>query len=157
MFTDFFPSQSCAQRRLIFVAHCFGGIVVEKALLQALLRGEERDRLLMESVSGIALLGTPHQGSSSAGLANIVAAIAASLQQGRRSPILRTLSKESQLLYDTVRNFAIEARRLHLNIHCFYEERETDIAPLARSVVGRFIPVSSKVGSFIVIHFYLLS
>lgn len=130
----------------MFIAHCFGGIVLEKALLQALARGAKHDLHLITSISGLALLGTPHRGSSSAGLANIVASIAASLQLGRRSPILHTLDKDSQLLDDTVRNFAIEARRLSLSIRCFYEVRETNITPIALGLLGKFHYFNSEVG-----------
>lgn len=99
----------------------------------------------MASISGIALFGTPHRGSPSAGLASLIATIAASVQLGHASPILRTISTDSQLLHDTVKSFAIQAQRLHLSIHCFYEERETDVALMVRPLLGRFIPVSSKV------------
>ncbi|EFQ24902.1 hypothetical protein CGRA01v4_06842 [Colletotrichum graminicola] len=98
----------------------------------------------MSSISGIFLLGTTQRGSSSAGLAHIVAAIAAAVHQAYRFPILSTLSEDSQLLEDTVRNFTIQAHRLQFNIHSFYEEGETNIAQLAHSSLRRFISPASK-------------
>ncbi|KAK2028622.1 hypothetical protein LX32DRAFT_673379 [Colletotrichum zoysiae] len=110
-----------------------------------LYEGDEPNlELLISATSGIVLLGTPHRGSSSAGLAHIVAGIAAAFDRAHRSPILNTLSNESQLLEDTVRNFTMQAHRLRLKIHCFYEERETDIAQLARPLLGKLLPTITK-------------
>lgn len=134
-------AKDCRDRNVIFIAHCFGGIVIEKAILKALVNGSDQDRSLLAHISGIVLLGTPHRGSASAGLANIVAAIAALLKCGQKSLILESVSRDSQMLADTVREFARKAVDLKLRIHCFYEERETDIGVMVRS----FIPVTSKV------------
>lgn len=134
-------AKDCPDRNIIFIAHCFGGIVIEKAIIKALVNDSAQDRSLLAHISGIVLLGTPHRGSASAGLANIVAAIAAHLKCGQKSSILETVSRDSQMLADTVREFARKAFQLKLRIHCFYEERETDIGAVVRS----FIHVTSKV------------
>lgn len=138
-------AKGCPERRIIFIAHCFGGIVVEKAILKAIANETDQDRMLLASISGIVLLGTPHRGSNSAGLANIVAGIAAFFNCGQRSPILKTVKDDSQMLADTVREFARRAFHLNLRIHCFYEERETDIARVIRPLIRPFLNATSKV------------
>ncbi|KAK2037162.1 hypothetical protein LZ31DRAFT_560624 [Colletotrichum somersetense] len=137
--------------KYFFIMHCFGGIVVEKTMLKALARDTEIDRLLISATSGIILLETPHRGSSSAELAHIVAGIAAAFDRAHRSPILNTLSNETQLLEDTVRNFIMQAHRLHLKIYCFYEERETDITQLTRPLLGKLLPTVTKVISVFIL------
>lgn len=134
-------AKDCPDRNIIFIAHCFGGIVIEKAILKALVNDSIQDRSLLAHISGIVLLGTPHRGSASAGLANIVAAIASYFNCGQKSSILESVGRDSQMLADTVREFARKAVHLQLRIHCFYEERETDIGAMVRS----FIHVTSKV------------
>jgi hypothetical protein len=138
--------KNCPERNVLFIAHCFGGIVVEKAILNALANDSDQDRSLLAHISGFALLGTPHRGSSSAALANTVAAIAAFFNFGQRSPILDTARNDSQMLADTVREFAKRAYHLNFRVHCFYEERETDIAAIIRPLIRPFLNVTSKVG-----------
>ncbi|KAI1390696.1 uncharacterized protein F4822DRAFT_161347 [Hypoxylon trugodes] len=133
--------KDCQGRNIMFIAHCFGGIVIEKTILKALANDSAQDRTLLAHISGLVFIGTPHRGSTSAGLANIVAAIAAFLNCGHKSSILKTANRDSQMLTDTVREFAKKALRLNLRIHCFYEEKETDIGPVVRS----FIPATYKV------------
>ncbi|KAH7086988.1 hypothetical protein FB567DRAFT_496628, partial [Paraphoma chrysanthemicola] len=130
--------RDCLARPVMFITHCFGGIVVEKAILKARFNDNDASRSLLSSISGLVLLGTPHRGSSAAGLASIVSAIAACIGCGQKSPILETVHKDSQMLADTVRQFAREAYRLNLRIHCFYEEKDTDIGTLVKSMIQPF-------------------
>ncbi|KAH8696508.1 hypothetical protein BGW36DRAFT_276552, partial [Talaromyces proteolyticus] len=47
-----------AERPVIFVAHCLGGLVVENALMRA--SKNEKKRQLVNCAAGLLLLGTPH-------------------------------------------------------------------------------------------------
>ena len=52
----------------------------------------------------------------------------------KNSPILEPLKQDSQILQDTVGEFARWANRANLRIHCFYELLETDIVRMASSL-----------------------
>ncbi|SPO07363.1 uncharacterized protein DNG_10057 [Cephalotrichum gorgonifer] len=56
-------------RRIIFVAHSLGGIVVKEMLSESSVSGESALKDIIESTSAVIFFGTPHRGS--AGLANI--------------------------------------------------------------------------------------
>lgn len=63
---------NCQGRSLIFVAHSLGGIIVKDVLRRA---ATEADPALLDiytSVEAIIFLGTPHRGSSKAGIAEVV-------------------------------------------------------------------------------------
>jgi hypothetical protein len=64
-------------------------------------------------------------------MAKVVATIASSLGVGKDSPVLATVGQGSQMLTDTVRQFAVAARCLKIHIICFYEEKETDIGQIS--------------------------
>lgn len=126
----------CQQRPIIFIAHCFGGIVLEKAILKALLNNSAEDGSLVERIAGIIFLGTPHRGTPKAGVANLVAAVAAAMSDSvKNSPILEPLKEDSQILQDTVGEFARWANRVNLRIHCFYELLKTDIVRMAGPIL----------------------
>jgi hypothetical protein len=68
-------TSECASkdRRIIFVAHSHGGLVVKQALLTSLL--EKSTTGVFARTSGVLFFGTPHQGSDLASLGHVVAAI----------------------------------------------------------------------------------
>ncbi len=71
-------------RKLIFICHSLGGLIVQRALTLPVdaAVGEDR-RLLQESTGGIIFLGTPHGGSN---LANVARPPAMVCRQSYLSP-----------------------------------------------------------------------
>ncbi|KAG9228113.1 hypothetical protein BJ875DRAFT_351116, partial [Amylocarpus encephaloides] len=67
-------------RPLVFVAHCFGGLVVLKALLKAEQFPEDWPGIY-SAIYGLVFLGTPFRGSPSLTLSEMILAIDAELQE----------------------------------------------------------------------------
>ncbi|KAF8855240.1 hypothetical protein BDZ45DRAFT_553210, partial [Acephala macrosclerotiorum] len=63
------------KRKIIFICHSMGGLVVKKALILA--SGPDRDRFgnIHESTFGIMFLATPHRGSEAVGLPMVLSKI----------------------------------------------------------------------------------
>jgi len=64
-------------RRLVFIGHSLGGLVIKTALTHAKSLGVERYRALLPRVAGIVFLATPHSGAQ---LANIARAVSFALK-----------------------------------------------------------------------------
>ncbi|KAH8743168.1 Alpha/Beta hydrolase protein, partial [Hyaloscypha finlandica] len=93
------------QRKVIFIAHSLGGVVVKSALIDAGRHGSQH-RWLLDATVGIVFLGTPHQGSRIADRGAYVAKIAK--YSGLVTPnrkILESLSRNSGELFDKAEQF----------------------------------------------------
>ncbi|KAI0101579.1 hypothetical protein GGR51DRAFT_529441 [Nemania sp. FL0031] len=75
-------SDADKKRRIVFVAHSLGGILVKKAMVLA----QERYRIygdLLSKIHGVVFLGTPHRGSDLAWWATFAANMLKAVQLGR--------------------------------------------------------------------------
>ncbi|PGH18658.1 hypothetical protein AJ80_04405 [Polytolypa hystricis UAMH7299] len=123
--------QNCLYRPIVFIGHCFGGIVIEKALLLAKLHEEDYPGIF-KCTSGIVFLGTPHRGSSFQSPASVIASVASALGLGKKSQILSVLEKDSESLADLVYDFARTVRTGNIEIFCFFEQRESDVSKIVK-------------------------
>lgn len=82
---------------------------------------------ISSSVAGIIFLGTPFQGSNAAGLGSFIARLG-----GFDSTLLKLLQKDNPELHKLSRNFW--SGYGHLDILCFYENRDADFKLLKTQV-----------------------
>ncbi|OBT96248.1 hypothetical protein VE01_05769 [Pseudogymnoascus verrucosus] len=126
-------------RRIIFICHSMGGIVVKKALIIA-----KNEDLLYDntrkSVVGIAFLSTPHRGSSQTELPLVLANIANVVLSGvgryvgsMRSDLIKSLEKDSMGLKDISTNFRDQTE--NMKIASFYELKTTP--PVNKLIVDK--------------------
>ncbi|KAF1965939.1 hypothetical protein BU23DRAFT_436621, partial [Bimuria novae-zelandiae CBS 107.79] len=124
-------------RRIIFVVHSLGDLVVERVLQLSENHSEQHLSQVEKSVVGIAFLGTPHCGSEFAPFAKAVGSSLRLVGKRVNVDILDTLKRDSQVLLDVEDWFGHWRRRCasaHRNIQitCFFEELEL---PLVGKVV----------------------
>ena len=106
-------SSAAAVRPIIFIAHSFGGLVVQSALLTA--RMDDRFSSISHSVAGCLFLGCPFAGSKGAAYLNMAANIS-----GNRQQILNSLRPGNPDLWTLQDDFLRSYREIPLV--CFYEK-----------------------------------
>lgn len=116
-------------RPLMFVGHCFGGLVIQKAVIASRLHARDYPGIC-DSVSGIAFLGTPNRGSDSQSKAAIIASMAAAAGLGEHSRLLRMLEPESEALRDLLNDFMRLVIADSIPLTCFFELHKSNIAKL---------------------------
>jgi hypothetical protein len=57
-------------RRLVLIGHSLGGLLIKSGMTQAMSLGDPQRIKLLDTVAGVVFVGTPHQGSSLATVAN---------------------------------------------------------------------------------------
>ncbi|RDW58745.1 hypothetical protein BP6252_13221 [Coleophoma cylindrospora] len=107
-------------RKIIWICHSLGGIVVKSALIEAGIHPDFKD--IQRSTTGVIFLGTPHRGSGAATLGQIAAAIASAATPGfqilnRR--MLRDLERDNDNLFQTSNRFSSICTQM--TIRSFYE------------------------------------
>jgi len=120
------------QRPLIFVGHCFGGLVVQRALNLAKMQQDAYPGVF-DSTVGIVFLGTPHRGTQSFTQDSaLFAAIAASSDLSRKleTGVLEGIASDNGALLDVTDDFV----RLCIGggpmITCFYEQRPSKLGKI---------------------------
>jgi len=125
--------RGCEERKIVWVCHSLGGIVVKKALNEAC--GQVQYTDIFKNTAGIAFLGTPHQGSGTATFGQITSGIAGAFVPGAQMfnrVLLRNLEKNSPTLFEISNRFAAICSQFR--IFSFYESR-----PLMGRVVSAMI------------------
>ena len=114
--------RGCEHRRIIWVCHSLGGIVVKRALNEAC--GQNEYAGIFRATVGITFLGTPHQGSGTATVGQIAAGVAGAFIPGAQMlnrGLLKNLEKGSTMLFETSNRFSSLCSRF--KIYTFYESR----------------------------------
>jgi len=88
----------------IFIAHSYGGLVVEKAVVQSR-QPNSPFQAVGKTLGGVILLGTPHRGSPSEKWGSKLARTAALLGLGQENALIDT-REESAEIRDLVQEFA---------------------------------------------------
>lgn len=127
-------------RPIVFVCHCLGGIVVEKALLAAKLRQSEYTNLFT-CVVGCVFLGTPFRGTKSQSKASLLAEMAETVGLGVNSGLVKILKEGSETLRDLLDDFVIVAKEANMRLFCFFEQHESDMIRL----ISKSSPLTHKV------------
>ncbi|KIL89240.1 hypothetical protein FAVG1_07634 [Fusarium avenaceum] len=124
--SDVRNSTSSTTRRLIFVAHSFGGIVCKAAMIKSQNSPENHFREIFNSVTSIAFMGTPHRGSWIANWAKTPAR-ALGYVKSTSTNLLQVLSTDNEYLDYIGVTFLEMLRALskggrEIRITCFFEE-----------------------------------
>ncbi|KAF2030436.1 hypothetical protein EK21DRAFT_111960 [Setomelanomma holmii] len=112
------------QRSLIFIGHCFGGLVIQRALNLARMQHNAYPGVFGSSV-GIVSLGTPHRGTQLfTQTSALFAAIAASsdLSQKLDIAVLNSLASEEGGILDVTHDFVSLCTDCGPMITCFFEQ-----------------------------------
>jgi len=112
----------------VFIAHSYGGLVVEKAIVQSR-QPSSPFGALGKTLGGVILLGTPHRGSPSEKWGSKLARAAALLGLGQENALIDT-REESAEIRDLIQEFAwsmiganmCKARRVVI----FFENKKSD-------------------------------
>lgn len=108
---------------IIFVAHSMGGLIVKKAFILG--QHDEHYRELVEAISGIVFLSTPHRGSNLAEVLNKI--LSACVFAFSPKQYISELNLNSSTLQDINEQFRNVA--LSLSIVSFFETLKTVIGP----------------------------
>ncbi|PMD46365.1 hypothetical protein L207DRAFT_507281 [Hyaloscypha variabilis F] len=121
--------QECVGRKLIFVAHSLGGIIVKDVFYRAAIEDKSPVHDIFVSTVAILFLGTPHRGSDKAGIGEIVRRIASASGFDTTDHHLRALQINSP-----------ELERIHELFMKLYDERERHFKVLtfqeAKGIIG---------------------
>ncbi|KAK7739590.1 hypothetical protein SLS63_001936 [Diaporthe eres] len=146
--------QQDPMRPLIFIGHCFGGLVIQRALITAKLHPEsETEEAILKSTVGAVFLGTPHRGTGAFGSQSaLLAAIAAQtdLYLSMESEVLDAMKVERGELLDVSEDFLKLSVRENLRITCFFEQRESNLGKMiGRDDIKQFVvdETSAKLGA----------
>lgn len=146
------------ERPIVFVCHCFGGIVVERAIITARLFREEwnvktgssdhHDGDLVDCISGIVFLGTPFRGSEAQKYADIIGNILSGVGLGN-SKVYEMVSPHSQALKDQLNDFVRIINRQHIPSFCFFEKQKSDVGRIIKSPLVRLVVIVDEHSSTI--------
>ncbi|MCJ1465981.1 hypothetical protein MMC07_004600 [Pseudocyphellaria aurata] len=124
------------QRPLIFIGHCFGGLIIQKAITRSKTLDYKHPGIFT-SLSGVIFLGTPHRGTSdtmSRGL--LLFLISAEQKVKVDGTILHALEQENPSLNDTLNEFTTLCNAKNVKLCCFFEQRKTKVW----KIVGEDLP-----------------
>ncbi|KAL4783349.1 hypothetical protein BJX76DRAFT_330123 [Aspergillus varians] len=120
------------RRKIIFIAHSLGGLVVKKAISLSETAAEGDVRKLQHDFFATFFFGTPHRGSDLAPLTNAITKVMKLSRYPMNQDIVRLLQRDSEVLAEVEESFAIWLRRNSHRFHVvsFYEEREIPVIGL---------------------------
>ena len=121
-------TQSSGKRPIIFVASCFGGLVLAKAVTRAAQEGSLYRHILAATV-GIVFLATPFRGSDAAREATWQVVVGGVMGNHTSDQLVRDLKQKYARIHELVQKFAeiASADAAHLPLYCFYETKPTKI------------------------------
>jgi tetratricopeptide (TPR) repeat protein len=137
------------KKPIIFVAHSFGGIVLEAALTAPSITGQYAH--ILKVTTGIVFLGTPFRGSPSIQQARVIADGAKVLGYKSSKSLLDDLLPSSEKLTDLLVKFTKMTMDSHLRVVCFYEQLPTSIlrirhlGPISRATERIIVPKAQAV------------
>ncbi|KAK3935926.1 putative kinesin light chain [Diplogelasinospora grovesii] len=128
-------------RPIIFIASCFGGLVLAQALTRASEEGSAYRQILRFTV-GVVFLATPFHGTDAKKQAQWQVVVGGIMEKQTSDQLVRDLNERSDHVYNRVKKFAEMANRdsVRLPIHCFYETKRTMMLRklLSRGLAERF-------------------
>jgi hypothetical protein len=129
-------------RPILFIASCFGGIILVKALLDII----DNDPI-RSSTRGVIFLATPFRGTTYAGIANWAQpglTVYAKFQGKRLTQQLALLAGPTFKMNELIRSFGRLRRANGYHVFTFYEKGTTDLVPipgLSKSQVVSMLPI----------------
>jgi len=128
--------RECRHRPIIFIGHCFGGLVIQRAYECATSRKDLYPGI-SDSITGIAFLGTPHRGvvsSSSMQTQGQIYQAIARAEMPIHDNVLHTMAQDNDLLVRTVHEFT---SRIGMQgdskpaLYCFFEQKACKVGLIA--------------------------
>ncbi|KAJ3918020.1 Alpha/Beta hydrolase protein, partial [Lentinula edodes] len=114
-------------RPLIIIAHSMGGLIIKQALIIAHNRADKRYNSIINSVSGIVFLGTPHQGGNGVDTARFVANFVRAFNIDVRVDLIKSLDPRSMVLFDLTDDFRQLVSSKGIEIASLFETKKTKI------------------------------
>ncbi|KAJ3847439.1 Alpha/Beta hydrolase protein, partial [Lentinula lateritia] len=114
-------------RPLIIIAHSMGGLIIKQALIIAHNRADKRYDSIINSVSGIVFLGTPHQGGNGVDTARFVANFVRAFNIDVRVDLIKSLDPRSMVLFDLTDDFRQLVSSKGIEIASLFETKKTKI------------------------------
>ncbi|OHW95943.1 hypothetical protein CSPAE12_05519 [Colletotrichum incanum] len=138
--------EACPQRPIIFIAHCSGGLIIQRAYTIAALHMTHYPHLA-GSIRGMVFLGTPHQGlanDSNLGSQSQVYAAIVAANAHIEDNVLLTLVQNNDVLVSAVHEFSrmIKDLKPAPRLFCFYDQKVTNVGV----IVAGNLPLEFVVG-----------
>ncbi|KAK3332561.1 hypothetical protein B0T19DRAFT_415984 [Cercophora scortea] len=136
--------QGSNHRPIIFIASCFGGLILAEALTRAAQQGSEY-RHILQSTVGITFLGTPFSGSDASQQAQWQVIVGGIMGEQTSNQLVDALNTSDRELRKLTQQFAELAGRDsdRIPICCFYETKETEM--LRKVISARYVTKFSLV------------
>ncbi|KAG9657517.1 hypothetical protein KCV03_g10180, partial [Aureobasidium melanogenum] len=134
-------------RPLVVVAHCFGGLVVLKALLDAYHDTKEWQGIF-QSTTGLVFFGTPFRGAEGMSQSEMLqAALSEYEEEEVHTEVLRILDPGNELLQDLVDSFG-KTRSLpnRAQVACFFELQPSNVGAIVGKQKKKRFVVSESSG-----------
>ena len=121
-------NQSSSNRPVVFIASCFGGLVLAEALTRAAQEGSPYRQVLLSTV-GVVFLATPFQGADAHNEARWQVVVGSIMGQQTSDRLVNDLDQRHDFVLQRVQKFAevANANSVRLPLHCFYETKETEM------------------------------
>ena len=124
-------------RRLVFVAHSMGGLLVKQALVEAGIHSSNYGCIRV-STRGLVFFATPHAGGNLAGLADVAANFASAMTGSAKNSLLKTL-KQSSLLNEISKDH-FQPQSGDYEVLTFIESKKMDIRFGGKGIKLRLVP-----------------
>ncbi|KAI9658357.1 MAG: hypothetical protein M1821_002490 [Bathelium mastoideum] len=117
-------------RPLIFIAHCFGGLLVLKALLDA--KGDKEWPGIYTSTKGLIFLGTPFRDAEGLSQGEMLVAALREYEADQVSgKILQVSQPDKKFLNELVEKFSeLHLRANNTQLACFFELKASDVGTI---------------------------
>ncbi|PQE05350.1 vegetative incompatibility het-e-1 protein [Rutstroemia sp. NJR-2017a BVV2] len=118
--------QDCPSRRLIFIGHCFGSLVIEKKF-----KGLVKPQMskILDATIGVILLGTPHNGTDKITSGELLTRIIQAGAAGEPTS-LAALKIDNEMVLDIVKDFSIATRKNGITVHCYFEQKSSKVSKM---------------------------
>ncbi|KAF2190432.1 hypothetical protein K469DRAFT_384770 [Zopfia rhizophila CBS 207.26] len=122
-------------RPLLFIAHCFGGLVVLKALLDAQHDAKEWPGVFA-STTGLIFFGTPFRGAEGMSQVEMLAAARREYEEDQvQMDVLKILEPGNEFLQEVVDQFGKTRRQANkAQVACFYELKSSNVGRIVGKV-----------------------
>ena len=118
--------KECPTRPIVFIGHSLGGIVIEKTVIKAKLKGAE-GLDIFNAIAGCVFLGTPFTGSPSQFKASLVAQVLEPMNLAKYNPFLKLLEEDSEVLKGLRDEFLSIVDQSNIATKNFYELQATNL------------------------------
>ncbi|KAK3985337.1 hypothetical protein QBC44DRAFT_335307 [Cladorrhinum sp. PSN332] len=140
--------RDCPQRPIVFVSHCLGGIVAQRAYNMASTNKTDFPDIY-DSITGLLSLGTPFHGASMGNTLSEMFQKITAMRMRTQNNLINQLVRDNDMLVDIVQDFTRDTatRRFAPMIYCFYEQRETKFGAIANMETGPEFVVGESSGT----------